>query len=116
MPAASEEIFGPLAPILSFATDDDALEIANATDYGLSGAVFTGDTERGLAFARKVKTGMIHVNDMSVNDEPHVAFGGMRGSGLGRFGGRWALDAFTTVQWVSVQHQPRDYALPGVDG
>lgn len=115
MPAAEEEIFGPVAPILSFADDDEALAIANATDYGLSGAVFTGDAERGLAFARRVRTGMIHVNDMSVNDEPHVAFGGRRASGIGRFGGRWALDAFTTTQWVSVQHAPRDYPVPGGD-
>lgn len=109
MPAASEEIFGPLAPILTFESDEEALEIANATEYGLSGSVFTGDTERGLRLARRVKTGMIHVNDMSVNDEPHVAFGGMGASGLGRFGGKWALDAFSTVQWVSIQHEPRDY-------
>jgi aldehyde dehydrogenase (NAD+) len=109
MPAADEEIFGPLAPILTFETDEEALEIANATDYGLSGSVFTGSSERGLRLARQVKTGMIHVNDMSVNDEPHVAFGGMRGSGLGRFGGEWALEAFTTVQWVSIQHEPREY-------
>lgn len=109
MPAAEEEIFGPLAPILTFETDEEALEIANATPYGLSGSVFTGSTERGLRLARQVQTGMIHVNDMSVNDEPHVAFGAMRESGLGRFGGKWALDAFTTVQWVSVQHEPRTY-------
>ncbi|MDT7856607.1 aldehyde dehydrogenase family protein [Rubrivirga sp. S365] len=115
MPAAEEEIFGPVAPVLSFETDDEALAIANATDYGLSGAVFTADIERGVAFARRVRTGMIHVNDMSVNDEPHVAFGGRGASGLGRFGGQWALDAFSTVQWVSVQHTPRDYPLPGVE-
>ncbi len=113
MPAASQEIFGPVAPILTFGTDDDAVEIANATDYGLSGSVFTGDTERGLRLARRVRTGMIHVNDMSVNDEPHVAFGGMGASGIGRFGGRWVLDAFTTSQWVSIQHQPREYPLNG---
>jgi aldehyde dehydrogenase (NAD+) len=113
MPAADEEIFGPVAPILTFDGDDEALQIANATDYGLSGAVFTGDAERGLRFARKVKTGMIHVNDMSVNDEPHVAFGGRGASGIGRYGGHWVLDAFTTTQWVSVQHEPRTYPFPG---
>ncbi len=113
MPAASEEIFGPVAPILSFESDDEAVEIANATDYGLSGAVFTGDPERGVRLARRVVTGMIHVNDMSVNDEPHVAFGGRGASGIGRFGGHWVLDAFTTTQWVSVQHTPREYPLHG---
>jgi aldehyde dehydrogenase (NAD+) len=116
MPAAEEEIFGPVAPVLTFADDDEALRIANATEYGLSGSVFTGDTERGLRFARRVRTGMIHVNDMSVNDEPHVAFGGRGASGLGRFGGAWALDAFTTTQWVSIQHAPRDYPLHGLSG
>ncbi len=113
MPAAAEEIFGPVAPILTFESDDEAVEIANATDYGLSGAVFTGDPERGVRLARRVVTGMIHVNDMSVNDEPHVAFGGRGASGIGRFGGQWVLDAFTTTQWVSVQHTPREYPLHG---
>lgn len=111
MPAAEEEIFGPVAPILTFKDEDEALAIVDATDYGLSGAVFTADAERGVRFARRVESGMVHVNDMPVNDEPHVAFGGEGASGLGRFGGQWALEAFTRVQWVSVQHEPRDYPL-----
>ena len=68
--------------------------------------------DRGRALARRVETGMIHVNDMTVNDEPHIAFGGMKVSGLGRFGEEWVLDAFTTTQWISVQHEPRSYPLP----
>ncbi|MFN3595991.1 MAG: aldehyde dehydrogenase family protein [Rubricoccaceae bacterium] len=116
MPAAEREIFGPVAPVLRFASEDEAVEIANATPYGLSGAVFAGDLMRGQALARRIRSGMVHVNDMSVNDEPHVAFGGLGASGLGRFGGQWALEAFTTVRWVSVQHEARAYPLHGLSG
>lgn len=116
MPAAEQEIFGPVAPVLRFKSEDEAVEIANATPFGLSGAVFSGDLARGHALARRIRSGMVHVNDMSVNDEPHVAFGGLGASGLGRFGGQWALDAFTTVRWISVQHEPREYPLAGLPG
>lgn len=110
MPIAKSEIFGPVAPIIRYSTEDEALKIANSKDFGLTGAVFTKNTERGVAFARKVETGMIHVNDQPVNDEPNAPFGGEKGSGMGRFNGKFVLEEFTRLQWVTVQHEPRDYS------
>jgi aldehyde dehydrogenase (NAD+) len=107
VPAAREEVFGPVATIIAARDEADALRIANDTPYGLSSAVFTRDVERGIAFALRVEAGMTHVNDTTVHDDVHVAFGGEKQSGLGRFGGDWVLDDFTTQHWVSVQHQPR---------
>lgn len=104
---AKEEVFGPAVTIIAADGEDEALSIANDTEYGLSSAVFTRDVNRGVQFALKVKAGMTHVNDSPVNEEDNTAYGGIKQSGLGRFGGTWSLDEFTTHHWVSVQHQPR---------
>lgn len=109
MPIFKDEIFGPAVGIMSFATDEEAITLANATDYGLSGALHTRDIYRGMKLARKVETGMIHINDQSDNDEVHAPFGGEKSSGTGRFGGDFILEEMTTVQWVSVAHEPRQY-------
>lgn len=109
MRLSTDEIFGPLAGIQKARDEQHALELANGTEFGLSSAVFCGDLDRGLKFARKVRAGMTHVNDMPVNDEPHMPFGGEKNSGLGRFNGDWAIEEFSTVQWVSVQRTPRQY-------
>ena len=106
--SADEEAFGPVATVIRAEDEEDAPRIANSTDYDLSSAVFTGDLERGVRFARRVHAGMTHVDDITVNDEPNTAFGGEKDSGLGRFGGQWAIDAFTTDHWVSVRHTRRD--------
>lgn len=108
MPLAKNEIFGPVAVVLSFKDDAEALKLSNELPYGLSGAVH-GSIYRATEFARQVETGMIHVNDQSVNDEPHLPFGGEKDSGLGRFNGEWVLEEFTTLQWVSVMHERREY-------
>ncbi|RHB48968.1 aldehyde dehydrogenase family protein [Exiguobacterium sp. AM39-5BH] len=108
MPLAKNEIFGPVAVVLSFKDDAEALQLSNELPYGLSGAVH-GSIYRATEFARQVETGMIHVNDQSVNDEPHLPFGGEKDSGLGRFNGEWVLEEFTTLQWVSVMHDRREY-------
>ncbi|WP_461155684.1 aldehyde dehydrogenase family protein [Saccharopolyspora tripterygii] len=74
--------------------------------------MFTRDAERGADFALRVETGMTtHVNDAPVNDDPNTAFGGEKASGIGRFGGQWAIEEFTTDHWVSVQHQRRTYPI-----
>ncbi|WP_436535349.1 aldehyde dehydrogenase family protein [Actinoplanes sp. HUAS TT8] len=104
---AAEEVFGPVATIIRADDERDALRIANDTTYGLSSAVFTEDVERGIAFALRVEAGMTHVNDTTVHDDVHVAFGGEKQSGLGRFGGDWVLEDLTTQHWVSVQHVRR---------
>ncbi|MBA6411711.1 aldehyde dehydrogenase family protein [Parahaliea sp. F7430] len=109
MQISSDEIFGPLVGIHKARDEQHALELANATEYGLSSAVFSGDLARGQRFASKIKAGMVHVNDMPVNDEAHMPFGGEKNSGLGRFNGDWAIEEFSTVQWMSVQRIPRHY-------
>jgi vanillin dehydrogenase len=109
MPIAKNEIFGPVAAIIAFEDDEEAVRLANEHPYGLSGAVHSSSIERGTNIAHRVQTGMIHVNDEPVNDEPHMPFGGEKDSGLGRFNGEWALEEFTTVKWIGVQHKRRDY-------
>lgn len=89
--------------------EDDALRFANATDYGLSSAVYCGDLERGVRFAQAVEAGMACVNDTSLGDEAHAAFGGEKNSGIGQFGSEWIIDEFTSTHWTSVQHTPRAY-------
>jgi aldehyde dehydrogenase (NAD+) len=108
-PLAQEELFGPVAPIIRANGEEEALAIANDTSYGLSSAVFTSDVERGVRFARRVEAGMTHVNDQPVNDLPFSPFGGEKNSGIGRFNGQWAVEAFTTDHWITVQHVPRRY-------
>ncbi|MFJ2771129.1 aldehyde dehydrogenase family protein [Streptomyces sp. NPDC087300] len=103
-PVLHQEIFGPVALLLPFDGEDEAVRIANDTPYGLSGAVHTGDVERGVALAKRIETGMIHINDGTVHDEAIVPFGGEKNSGLGRLNGESTVDAFTTQKWISVQH------------
>ncbi|MGW6889127.1 aldehyde dehydrogenase family protein [Streptomyces chartreusis] len=103
-PLLKQEIFGPVAFLLTFDGEEEAVRLVNDTPYGLSGAVHTGDIERGVAFAKQIDTGMFHVNDGTVHDEPIVPFGGEKHSGLGRLNGETMLDAFTTTKWISVQH------------
>lgn len=109
---AKEEVFGPVITVIPAAGEQDALRIANDTEYGLSSAVFTRDAERGAAFALRVEAGMTHVNDSPVNDDANTAFGGVKASGIGRFGGQWAVEEFTTDHWVSVQREPRSFPIP----
>src|SRR5699024_2366939 len=104
-----QEFFAPVLSILKVSSDEDAVEVANKSPYGLSGALHTSDVERGTELAKQVYTGMIHINDGSIDDDPTVAFGGVKNSGIGRLNGKWSLDAFTTTQWISVQHKPRQY-------
>jgi aldehyde dehydrogenase (NAD+) len=108
---AAQEVFGPVATVIRARDELDALRIANDTELGLSSAVFTGDAERGVRFALRIEAGMTHVNDAPVIDEPHNAFGGEKDSGIGRFGGDWAIAEFTTDHWISVQHTRRDYGF-----
>jgi aldehyde dehydrogenase (NAD+) len=111
LPSAKEEVFGPVASILRFSDEDEAIRMANDTEYGLSSAVFTRDLQRGLRVARRIEAGMTHINDWPINDEPNTAFGGEKASGMGRYGGKWAVDEFTTHHWISVQERPRKYPL-----
>ncbi|MBE8471030.1 aldehyde dehydrogenase family protein [Streptomyces justiciae] len=99
-----QEVFGPVAFLIPVDGEEEAVRIVNDTPYGLSGAVHTGNIERGVNFAKQIDTGMFHVNDGTVHDEPIVPFGGEKSSGIGRLNGETMLDAFTTLKWISVQH------------
>ncbi|MEV6005922.1 aldehyde dehydrogenase family protein [Streptomyces sp. NPDC051976] len=103
-PVLRRELFGPVVLLLPFDGDEEAVALANDTPFGLSGAVHTRDIERGVRFARRIETGMIHINDGTIADEPIVPFGGEKASGVGRLNGDATVEAFTTVQWVSIQH------------
>ena len=86
-----------------------AIAIANDSEYGLSSGVITRDESRGLAIAAALETGMCHVNCSSVNDEPHVPFGGSKSSGVGRHGGRWSTETFTETRWVTLERGGRGF-------
>ena len=106
---AVDETFGPVLPIIRARDEAHALELANASEFGLSGSVFTKDLERGIAFARGIVAGMIHVNSMSVDDQINAPFGGEKNSGLGRFNGHWIAEEFTRLQWVTTVEGGLDY-------
>jgi len=107
-----DETFGPVAPVITVRSVDEAIEVANDSEYGLSAGIITRNEERGLAIARRLNTGMAHINDSSVNDEPHVPFGGVRWSGLGRHGGRQGIDQFTETRWITLERGGRHYPPP----
>ncbi|MDX6761258.1 aldehyde dehydrogenase family protein, partial [Streptomyces sp. F8] len=106
-PAYAEEVFGPVAPVRSFATEDEAVELASAGPYGLSLGIVTRDAGRGLDLAERIPTGIAHVNDQTVGDEAVAPFGGVGASGTGaRFGGEANLDAFTELRWTTARTTP----------
>ena len=106
-----EETFGPVAPIVVVDDAEEALRVANSSQYGLSAGVITRDFEKGLSLAERLESGMVHINDASVHDEPQVPFGGVKDSGWGRHGGLAALEEFTELRWVSMQREPRQYPI-----
>ncbi len=111
MPAYAREIFGPVAPVTPFSSVDEAAALAAGTGYGLSLGILTRDVMKGLALADRIPTGIVHINDQTINDEAHVPFGGVRDSGTGaRFGGAAAnVDAFTDTQWVTMRGEIASY-------
>lgn len=104
-----DETFGPVVPVIPFKTDEEAIAISNDTEYGLSAGIITRDEERALEMAQQLQTGMCHINCSSVNDEPHVPFGGAKASGLGRHGGRWSIDTFTDTRWITLERGGRHF-------
>jgi len=104
MPAYANEVFGPVAPVLRFGSAEEAAAIAASSEYGLSLGILTTDVMRGLELARRIPTGIVHINDQTVDDEPNVPFGGLFDSGTGtRFGGTANLEAFTETRWVTMR-------------
>ncbi len=105
--AWTDEIFGPVAPIMVVDSDEEAIAVANGSAYGLVASIYTRSLGRGLAMADRMKTGMVHINDGTLNDEAIIPFGGMGESGNGsRYGGEASLDTLTEWQWVTVRDQP----------
>jgi vanillin dehydrogenase len=104
----TEEIFGPVCTVFTVDDEDQAVAVANESAYGLAAGVLTEDVRRGFEVARRLHTGIVHVNDQPVDDEPQAPFGGVGESGYGRFGGRAGVDAFTDLRWITVQtgHRP----------
>ncbi|MFC6765099.1 aldehyde dehydrogenase family protein [Natrinema soli] len=109
MSAACFEHFGPIAPVIPFSDIDEAVELANETEYGLSGSVHAGDVGTGKTIAERLDTGMVHVNDQPINDEAHVPFGGTGASGVGGYNSEDFLEAVTEKKWISLQHESREY-------
>ncbi|NKI17867.1 benzaldehyde dehydrogenase [Spongiibacter sp. KMU-166] len=104
------ETFGPVAPITVVDSVEEAIELANSSEYGLAASIHTEALATGLEIARSLKTGMVHINDQPINCEPHVPFGGMGASGSGgRFGGLASIDEFTKSQWISMVEKPASY-------
>jgi acyl-CoA reductase-like NAD-dependent aldehyde dehydrogenase len=106
---ATHETFGPVLAVEVVDSADHAVERANATAYGLSAGIITQDADRGLALAQRIESGIVHVNDQPVGDEPQMPFGGVKDSGWGRFGGQAAMDEFTELRWVTVQSGSHPY-------
>jgi benzaldehyde dehydrogenase (NAD) len=104
MRAFEEEVFGPVASIVSYSSEDEAVELANRTTYGLSLGVISASVGRAMALANRIPTGLLHINDQTVADEPHVPFGGRGASGNGgRHGGPANWEEFTQWQWVTIK-------------
>jgi acyl-CoA reductase-like NAD-dependent aldehyde dehydrogenase len=103
------ETFGPVASIEVASSPEEAVASANATSYGLSAGIITSDADRGLALAESLESGIVHVNDQPVHDEPQMPFGGVKDSGWGRFGGTAAMEEFTELRWVTVQSGTRPF-------
>lgn len=110
-PAYCEEVFGPVASVVKFATDDEAVALATDSDYGLALGIVTADAMRGWELAKRMPTGIVHINDQTVNDEANAPFGGVASSGTGsRHGGAEAnIDAFTETRWITIRRDAASY-------
>jgi benzaldehyde dehydrogenase (NAD) len=106
-----DESFGPVVALIRARDEADAIRLANDSEYGLSAAVFTRDTARGLRVARQIRSGICHVNGPTVHDEPQMPFGGLGASGYGRFGGKAGIDQFTELRWITMESQPGHFPI-----
>jgi len=100
---AKHETFGPVASVEVVDSAEEAVARANATTYGLSAGILTSDRDRGYTLAQAIDSGIVHVNDQTVADEPQMPFGGVKDSGFGRFGGQAVVDEFTELRWVTIR-------------
>ena len=107
-----EQLFGPLASIVTRCKcRKKKLRVANDTEYGLSGSVFSRDVNKAMSLSERLETGICHINGATVHDEPQMPFGGVKASGWGRFGGRAALEEFTELRWITIRKSPTHYPI-----
>jgi acyl-CoA reductase-like NAD-dependent aldehyde dehydrogenase/ABC-type branched-subunit amino acid transport system ATPase component len=107
----TEESFGPVVSVIRVGSVDEAVRVANDTEYGLSAAVFGREVNRALAVARRIESGICHVNGPTVHDEAQMPFGGVKASGYGRFGGKAGIAEFTELRWITIQDGPLHYPI-----
>ncbi|NEK17905.1 aldehyde dehydrogenase [Rhizobium leguminosarum] len=105
----AEESFGPVKPIIRVSGEEEAIRIANDSEYGLSSAVFSRNVRRAMAVAARIESGICHINGPTVHDEAQMPFGGVKGSGYGRFGGKAAIAEFTDLRWITVEDSAQHY-------
>jgi acyl-CoA reductase-like NAD-dependent aldehyde dehydrogenase len=106
-----EESFGPVVTLVEVDGPDEAVTVANDTEYGLAAAVFGADVDAARAVAERIESGICHINGSTVHDEPQMPFGGVKASGWGRFGGTAAIEEFTELRWMTVQQGTRQYPI-----
>jgi acyl-CoA reductase-like NAD-dependent aldehyde dehydrogenase len=106
-----EEVFGPARSVITVSDENEAVKVANDTIYGLSSGIITGDVNKALLMARRLEFGMVHINDSPVNDEPHVPFGGVKGSGIGREGGMYSAQELTELKWITIQQTKKSFPI-----
>jgi len=106
-----DESFGPVVAMIRARDEAHAVALANDSDYGLSAAVFTRDTAKGLRIAKQIKSGICHINGATVHDEAQMPFGGVGASGYGRFGGMQGIDSFTETRWITMETQPGHFPI-----
>jgi len=106
-----EESFGPVASVIRVMDDEEAVSVANDTEYGLVAAVFSRDVARALKVAQRIETGICHINAPTIHDEAQMPFGGVKASGYGRFGSRAGVDEFTELRWITIQNEPQTYPI-----
>lgn len=105
----SEESFGPVKPIIRVANEEEAIRVANDTEYGLSAAVFSRNIQRAMTVAASIESGICHINGPTLHDEAQMPFGGVKGSGYGRFGGKAAIAEFTDLRWITIEDAAQHY-------
>jgi acyl-CoA reductase-like NAD-dependent aldehyde dehydrogenase len=104
-----EESFGPQVSITRVKSAEEAVTLANDTDYGLSAALFSRDIAKAIELAKRIESGICHINGPTVHDEAQMPFGGVKASGYGRFGGKAGINEFTDLRWITIQTTPRHY-------
>jgi vanillin dehydrogenase len=106
-----QESFGPVVSLISVKDSEEALQIANDTSYGLSAALITNDLQKAMDLSLRLESGMVHVNDCTISDEPHVPFGGVKNSGFGREGGKYSMEEMTELKWITIQLGQREFSF-----